>query len=69
MTAKPILGIRDLVFDKTNLMSSSIFHAFLLICTRAEKSLSQRYVVANGSNIPKVSSDTCGKDSRIANQK
>ena len=67
-TAKSILGIRGLVFDKTSLMSSSIFHAFLLICTRAEKSLSQRYVVANGSYIRKASLDTSGKNSRIANQ-
>jgi len=36
--------------------------------TRAEKTLSQRCVAANGSNIQKASSDSCKNDSRTAHQ-
>jgi len=41
---------------------------FVLTWTRAEKPLSQRCIVANGSNIRKASSDSYGYDSRTAHQ-
>jgi len=49
---KPISYHLQLLFD---------FVPFL-IATRAEKLLLQRYVMANGSNIQKASSDSCGYD-------